>query len=228
MKSPDESSDPTPAEFGTPYRAILDHCERHELNFQPLAEDQSVRFCLRGETVIYTCTLRISHHDEVLQIRVELPVVAGTAPTPAQAAEFIARANCGLIIGRFDLDMDRGTIAMVVGHVIGESKLGEELLDDLVTAAIATAERYYPGLMRVAFGGHTPADAIYVCELDSESEGTADETAPTEQAADTDKPAPRRRKSREHRAAKPGPDQKAPDHADDRQAGEGDSAPQSA
>lgn len=210
MKPTGNSPESEPAAFGTPYRAILDHCRLHEIHHQSFPEDQAVRFSVRGETAIYVCTLRASHSDEVLQVRVEYPVVAGTPALLAQAAEFVARANCGMVIGRLDLDMEGGALAVHIGHVIGAEGVTEEILAPFMGAAIGTAERYFPGLMRMMFGGHTPADAIYLCELDTEG---AAKSADSESA--DKRGTGRKRKSRARRATKPEQQQGAPGAADD-------------
>ncbi len=199
------------AEFGTPYRALLDHCQLHEIHHTAFPEEKAVRFSVRGETAIYVCTLRVSHSDEVLQVRVEYAVVAGNPTLLAQAAEFVARANCGMVIGRLDLDMDGGALAVHIGHVIGAEGVTEEILSPFIGAAISTAERYYPGLMRMMFGGHTPADAIYLCELDNESVATTAESESTDQPG---KAPAKKRKPRARKATKP--EQQAPHPADDR------------
>ncbi len=79
-----------------------------------------------------------------------------------------------------------------------------------VRAAISTAERYYPGLMRMMFGGNTPADAVYLCELDTEG---AEATAESERTDQQDKTPAKKRKPRARKATKP--EQQAPHPADD-------------
>lgn len=205
MKPDDQDPDPAQTEFGAAYQALLDHCLLHEIHHQAFPEEKAVRFAVRGETAIYNCTLRVAYDDEVLQIRVEFPVVAGNPTVLAQTAEFVARANCGMVIGRLDLNMDGGALAVHIGHVIGAEGLTEEVLHNFMGAAINTAERYFPGLMRMMFGGHVPADAIYLCELESaDSTTTAGESAPPAPAADADQPAAKKRKTRARRTAKPG------------------------
>jgi hypothetical protein len=106
--------------------------------------------------------------------------------------------------------MDGGALAVHIGHVIGAEGVTEEILSPFIGAAISTAERYYPGLMRMMFGGNTPADAVYLCELDTEG---AEATAESESADQQDKTPAKKRKPRARKATKP--EQQAPHPADD-------------
>ena len=207
MKPDDEDPDPAQTEFGAAYRALLDHCLLHEIHHQTFPEEKAVRFAVRGEAAIYNCTLRVAYDDEVLQIRVEFPVVAGNPAVLAQTAEFMARANCGMVIGRLDLNMDGGALAVHIGHVIGAEGLTDEALNNFMGAAINTAERYFPGLMRMMFGGHTPADAVYLCELESAGGEAEEESSPAEPS----KSAARRPRTRSRRTGKRDTKPKSPD-----------------
>ncbi len=158
-------------EFGSPYQVLLDHCESAGLKFQAQPEVKGVLFSVRGEAAIYDLSLLITHDDEVLQICVTIPVAAKDAKIRPLVAEFTVRANHHLGIGNFDFDMDDGALRYHVGHAFGDKALDDTAVGRLVATALGTADRYFPALMRMMYGGHTPADAVYLAELDYHAAG---------------------------------------------------------
>lgn len=184
--------DPLPAsEFGTPFYALVEHFSSNGFNFRADNERKLLTFCVSGEAAEYNCALYISHDDEVLQIQIDIPVAARNARFRAIATEFVARANHRLVVGRFDLDVDKGQFRYHVGHPFGE-RLVDETIGRLMGTALATADRYFPALMRVLYGGHTPADAVYLSELDMHAEAMGDADVQSTPSPGPQKPAAKR------------------------------------
>ncbi len=48
--------------------------------------------------------------------------------------------------------------------------MNDEVIAGVFSVGLATADRYFPAIMRVMFAGHTPADAVYLSELDVHAE----------------------------------------------------------
>ena len=164
-------------QFGTPYQAIIDHLEAGDIRFRADEEHKSAFFSIGCDAATYDVVLLVTHDDEVFQVYVVLPVGSGNEKLRPLMAEFVARANHRLALGAFDLDMDDGRVRYHVGHVIGEGGLANETINRLIGASLNTADRYFPALAQVLFAGHTPADAVYLAELDLHAEAVED-TAP--------------------------------------------------
>lgn len=75
-------------------------------------------------------------------------------------AEFINRANYGMIIGNFELDYKDGEIRYKTSVDVEEIEEIEPLIRHMIYANVLTMDRYFPGLMRVLYGGVEPVDAI--------------------------------------------------------------------
>lgn len=153
--------------FGSPYQALIDHCEAAELKFCAYEEMKGVFFSVRGEAAIYDLALFITHKDEVFEVYLNMPVHAESEKLRPLVAEFVLRANGSVAVGGFDLNMDDGRLTYHVAHAFGERGLDDEAVGRLVATALQMADRYFPALTLVMFGGHTPADAIFLAELDS-------------------------------------------------------------
>lgn len=165
------------SDFGTPFRALVDHCESHGLTFSASREKKRIKFTICREHALYRCNLRITHDDDVLQIYVHYPVLAKDEKTRPAAAELFTRANYNLVLGKFEMDMSDGEIRYHVGHLIAGGKLEDSTIGCLVSTALSTADQYFPAFMRLLFGGNTAEDAVYLAELEMHSESLGDGAA---------------------------------------------------
>ena len=75
-------------------------------------------------------------------------------------AEFITRANSGMIIGHFELDFTEGQIRYKTSIDVEDDSLCSALIKRLVYANVMMMDAYLPGIMSVIYGEVTPLDAI--------------------------------------------------------------------
>jgi hypothetical protein len=164
------SDDSALPEFGTPYRVLIDHCEAKEINFRTMPEHKAVFFSLHGNVAAYEVTFFISHDDEVFQTYVTLPVSVSDEKMRPLVSEFVVRANNKLTLGNFDFEIDEGKLRYHAAHAFGPGDLDDETIERLMSTVLETVDRYYPALMRLMYGGNTPADAVFLSELDYHAE----------------------------------------------------------
>ena len=75
-------------------------------------------------------------------------------------AEFMTRANYGMIVGNFELNYEDGEVRYKTSIDIGDSDLSLMLVKQIVYPNVATMDLYLPGLMAVIYSDASPADAI--------------------------------------------------------------------
>ncbi len=78
----------------------------------------------------------------------------------SEVAEFITRANYGMIIGNFELDYGDGEIRYKTSVDVEDTDFNEPLVRHMVYANVLTMDKYFPGLMRVLYAGINPVSAI--------------------------------------------------------------------
>ena len=152
------------------FQTLVAHFEANEFRFHADPDAKSVQLFITGDAVIYNCRVQLTHQDELIQVRIHYPVLARDPKIRPFVAEALARANHGMSIGNFDIDMDTGDINFHLGQVIRGDGLDDEIIGGVFSAGLATADRYFPAIMRVMFAGHTPTDAVYLSELDVHAE----------------------------------------------------------
>ena len=157
------------ADFGTPFAALVQHFESNDIKFSLDRSGKWVQFFMTGDCAVYNCRVQITHNDDVLQARILFPVTARDPKMQPLVLEMLVRANNGMALGSFDIEVDSGQISFHLGQVIPGGVLEDKLIGGLFLTCMATSDRYFPALMRVMFGGSTPADAVYLAELDVHS-----------------------------------------------------------
>jgi len=186
--------------FGTPFQSLVDHCEANELNFAIFREEKRIRLNICRRHALYTCHLRISNDDEIFQIHMNYPVLAKDEKMRPSVTEFFTRVNYGLVLGAFEVDLRDGEARYHISHLIGDGRLEDEVIRRIIGSALSTADRYFPAYMRVLFGGDTPEDAVFLAELDLNTQDTENEPAsaetPTPPAPKASKRKPRKKRGK--------------------------------
>jgi len=176
----------------TPFEVLVNHFESNNFRFHADPESQTVQFFISGDCAVYNSRLQLTHDGELIQVWVHYPVSARDAKIRPLVAEALARANQGMSIGGFDIDMVSGEISFHLGQVIRGHGLDDDTIGGVFSAAISTADRYFPAIIRVMFAGHTPADAVYLSELDVHAEAVEPGEETPAPAANPSKPAAKR------------------------------------
>jgi len=78
----------------------------------------------------------------------------------ARVAEYLTRANWGLKNGNFEMDWSDGEVRYKTFIDIEGGSLTPKIVQNLFAANIMTADRYFPGLQKVIWGGTSPQAAI--------------------------------------------------------------------
>lgn len=84
--------------------------------------------------------------------------------TRAAVAEFLTRANWGLMIGNFELDYGDGEVRYKTSLQLENRQLTPDLLRPLVFDNVVVMDKYLLGLERVMTGQQSPQAAIDAIE----------------------------------------------------------------
>ena len=80
--------------------------------------------------------------------------------TRMAVGEFMTRANYGMRIGNFEIDLNDGEVRYKSSLDFEGQPLTARLVHNAIYPAVTTMDRYFPSLMKVAYGGATALDAI--------------------------------------------------------------------
>jgi len=112
------------------------------------AKDGTLVIPFAGENGRFTCyaTSRENLDQFLFYAAVD---EATPASRRAVMAEFVCRANYGMIIGNFELDMDDGEIRYKASADVEDVGLQPTMIRNLVYAACLTLDNYLPAIERI-------------------------------------------------------------------------------
>lgn len=127
--------------------------------FEQISDLPALRTSFSGENGKWTCYAHAREATHQFVFYSLLPI--NTPPDKREAvAEFITRANYGMIVGNFELNYDDGEVRYKTSVDVGEANLTLPLIKHLVYPNVAMMDQYLPGLMAVIYSDTTPVEAI--------------------------------------------------------------------
>ncbi|MEW6039160.1 MAG: YbjN domain-containing protein [Pseudomonadota bacterium] len=112
----------------------------------------------------------VNDEDERFAVFVYAPVKVPEQHRPA-VAEFLTRVNHRLFLGKFEFDLDDGAVRMVSTVFMGGSILSRAMIEQMENTAHMSMNQYWPGIMSVAYGGQSSAEAL--AAVDAETDASA-------------------------------------------------------
>lgn len=127
-------------------------------------EDRGVILAgVRGENTHYNCMFVATESPRRLtfysHIGNEVPEIKRH-----RMCEFLTRANYGLVLGNFEMDMSDGEMRFRTSMDLADANLTHKQLMTLIWVNLFTFDRYYQGIMRVMYSNTSAAEAVAECE----------------------------------------------------------------
>lgn len=123
-------------------------------------EGQSVlRVGFQGQNGQWTCFAQ-AREEQTQFIFYSVCPVNAPEDKRLDLAEFLTWANYGLFVGNFEMDLSDGEIRYKTSIDVEGDRLSQALVQQLVYTNVFMMDRYLPGIMRVLYGGASPAEAI--------------------------------------------------------------------
>jgi hypothetical protein len=113
----------------------------------------------QGENGKWNCSAKVREEQEQFVFYSICPVNAPDSKRLA-VAEFLTRANSGMIIGNFELDFADGEIRYKTSIDVEGDRLTSALIKRLVYANVTMMDEYLPGIRSVIDNDVSPVDAI--------------------------------------------------------------------
>lgn len=127
--------------------------------FEQISDLPALRTSFSGENGKWTCYAHAREEVHQFVFYSLLPVNTPSDKLDAMA-EFMTRANYGMIVGNFELNYEDGEVRYKTSLDIGDGDLSLLLVKQLVYPNVATMDLYLPGLMAVIYSSTSAADAI--------------------------------------------------------------------
>lgn len=141
---------------------IVQHiAQDHDWDFDRIADDQ-IAMAVEGQWRTYSITLAWSPYDETLRLICTFEMEPPEHKLP-QLYEALNRINDQCWAGAFTYWHEQRLMVYRYGLLLtGGQYVGSEQIDSLISAAVASSERYYPAMQLVCWGDQSIDDAMQV------------------------------------------------------------------
>jgi hypothetical protein len=145
--------------MGQLFEAVVDYLTEDDWKFNVVKDDTALMLSFRGEAGSWQCFATV---DEEKQWFTFYSILPSNVPEEkrVEIAEFITRANYGLIIGNFEMDYGDGEVRYKTSVDVEGGELSPKMIENLMRANLMTMDRYFAGVMGVLYGDRDPAEAI--------------------------------------------------------------------
>lgn len=129
--------------------------------------ERAVAMPVEGESGRWICVAQVPPERDLVLFTSILPIFV-PPDGRARVAEYLTRANFGMLLGAFELDMDEGELRYrtsvdltgVDATDLESSSLLRPMIRQMIYANVVNVDRYFPGVMNVLYAGLTPAEAV--------------------------------------------------------------------
>lgn len=141
------------------FSTVVEFLQENNLSFQQIKENECLVLGVEVKNGRFTCHVIVREEKKQMAFYSICPI--NTPESKRQSiAEFITKANYGMIIGNFELDFKDGEIRYKTSIDVEGDRLTPALIKQLVFSNIAMMDQYLPGIMSVIYGNASPDEAI--------------------------------------------------------------------
>lgn len=141
---------------------IVEHlAEHHEWDFDRIGDDQ-IAMAVVGQWRTYSITLAWSGYDETLRLICSFEM---EPPSDRMAGlyELLNDINDQCWAGAFTYWAEPRLMVYRYGLVLSGGQVASpDQIDTMISAAVLSAERYYPAIQLLLWGGRSPSEALQV------------------------------------------------------------------
>jgi hypothetical protein len=144
---------------GPIYRAMVDFFEDDNWPYTPVPGEPVLSLHFVGKSGHWICYAQAREEQQQFVFYSVCPMAMPDFKRQA-VAEFVTRANYGMIIGNFELDYNDGEVRYKTSLDVEGTELNLALIRQAVYANVLMMDRYLPGLLNLVYTDVTPAQAV--------------------------------------------------------------------
>lgn len=141
------------------FESMTNFFEKDDWQFKEVKAGEILQLEVSLENANYTCYAIADDENRSFRFYSDCPVKVPENKRLA-VAEFLTRANYGLITGNFELNFIDGDIRYKTSIHVADQRLSYSLIKRLVYVNVTTMDDYFPGLMKVIYGGTSAEQAL--------------------------------------------------------------------
>ena len=141
------------------FETIKQYFELDGHDFRQLPNHEALEMGVAGDNGSYRLVCVVDPDRTIARF---LTFVEGKVPDARRrdVMEYLTRANYGLLLGNFELDLNDGEVRFKCAIDVEGGEVTHTQYQNLLYVAVSMLDRYFPGLQRVIQGSADPAAAI--------------------------------------------------------------------
>ncbi len=145
------------------FDSIVGYFERDGWKYRRLPGHDALEMGVAGEHGTYRLVVVVDGERSIVRF---LTFLEGKAPETRrrEVMEYLTRANYGLLLGNFEIDLGDGEVRFKVAADIEGIGFSYEQYQSTLYVSVAMMDRYYPGLQKVVQGSADAAAAVSEAE----------------------------------------------------------------
>lgn len=156
------------------FNLLVEFFEEDNWTFQWMEGTSVLSMGFAGKNGKWQCYAQAREPQQQFVFYSVVPVNAPPEKRPI-VAEFITRANYGMIMGNFEMDYSDGEIRYKTSIDVEGDELSHPLIRQVVYANVIITDRYLPGLMSVIYGNASAEKVLLEIENPDEQAVSAEE-----------------------------------------------------
>lgn len=141
------------------YEKLIQHLDSQNVGYWARSEDKAIFADFRGEVGVYRIYAHVDADDNLFQVFGWSPLRVPKGSRPA-IAETLARVNCGLKVGKFEMNYDEGDLRFQAAQILHDDNLEDETIHRMIGTTMAMLDTYLPAVLSVVYGNELPGDAV--------------------------------------------------------------------
>ena len=154
-----EANLPPSSTDGNIFEEVINFFQADNWPFVQLPGQPALQIPFQGENGKWNCYAKARSEQNQFVFYSICPVNTPENKRLA-VAEFLTRANCGMMLGNFELDFTDGEISYKTSIDVEGDRLSFALIQRVVYANVTMMDEYLPGIMSVIYGNVSPEEAI--------------------------------------------------------------------
>ena len=138
---------------------VLRFFQEERWNFQKTNDRPVIRAGFHGDRGTWVCYARVDEEQRRFLFHSLMGLNIAPLYRPA-VLEYLNRVNYRLLIGSFEMDMERGDVRFRTGVEVPEGELSVAMVRSLVYANVRAMDYYFPGVIAVMNSGLSPMAAL--------------------------------------------------------------------
>ena len=128
-------------------------------NYSEVAKSTVLTMPFKGDSGSWLCYAETKEEAQQFVFYSVLPYNVPEAKRLA-VAEFITRANLGLVIGNFEFNLEDGELSYKTSIDVEGGTLAPTMIKNMIYINVLMMDRHLPALNRVIYGDVSPAEAL--------------------------------------------------------------------